>query len=155
MWHPEMCFTIHSPLFYQFISPASALFGVRPCLGHPQIPQMWFFCLFPPHYSFFFTFAFTLSLPLMYFYLLCLFLILFDPSVKSVLGQASRSPCCYDRGLAAEWRWPLNSQTVTLLFLPLSASSLSLYTATLLFISEPQFQQGSHMFTERTWKGLE
>lgn len=84
------------------------------------------FLLFPPHYSLFFTFAFhsSPSFDVFFLYLLWLFLILFDPCVKSVLGRASRSPCCYDRGLAAEWRWPLNSQALTLLFFPCLSFSL-------------------------------
>lgn len=155
MWHPEMWFTILSPLFYQFISPPSTSFGVCLRLGHPRIPQQ---CTFPfasPSLQSLFHICISLFpfLWCIFLYLLWLFLILFDPCVKSVLGRASRSPCCYDRGLAAEWRWPLNSQALTLLFYSFSASALSLHTASLLFISEHQFQQGST--AERTWKGLE
>lgn len=84
--------------------PLSHLVSVS-CRGHPQNPTA-----APPPFCFLLTtvsfsiFAFpSLHLPLMYlfFALLCLFLLLFDPCVKSVLGPASRSPCCYDRGLTA------------------------------------------------------
>lgn len=94
MWHPEMWFTILSPLFYQFISPPSTSFGVCLRLGHPRIPQQ---CTFPfasPSLQSLFHICISLFpfLWCIFLYLLWLFLILFDPCVKSVLGQASRSP---------------------------------------------------------------
>lgn len=118
---------------------------------HPAPPPFVFsslLSLFPHLHSSLFP------LPLMSFFLslLCLFLPLFDPSVKSVLGPASRSPCCYDRGLTAAWRWPMNSGSDLFSFSLLSAPALSLHTDSFLFISEHQFQQGSS--TGRTWKGL-
>lgn len=103
MWHPEMCFTILS-----LNLSLSASFDVRLCLGHPWISQHCSF-LFLPIFAFYSSFSFNVC-----FYL---FHILFDPCVKPPLGWSRQSPCCYDWGLAAEWRWPLNFQALTVVFI--------------------------------------
>lgn len=118
--------------------------------SHSSAPSL----LFPLHYSLFFHICISISSPsfnVFFFYLPCLFLLAFDPCVKSVQGPASQSPCCYDHGLTVVWRWPLNPRPWPFSVTPLSAAALSLHTASLCFICEHQFQQGST--TGRTWRG--
>lgn len=101
--------------------PVSAEVTLQSHGGAPSV-------LFPPHYSPFFHICISLLSPSfnVFFSPLCLFLLLFDPCVKSVLGPAKQSPCYYAHRLAAEWRWPLNSWALTFLFFtPLSISLIS------------------------------
>lgn len=132
MWHPEMWFTIILPcLFFQFISPLSSfllLFPLRFFLLHLQ-----HHLYLAPHFSFMFLFS-ALVFPLFF---------LFDPSVKAPLGRPSRSPCCYDRGLLLRRGDPWPRRPLLQSLFPFSASALSRHTASLLFICEHQFLQGS------------
>lgn len=68
MWHPEMWFTILSPLFYQFISPTLHLIWCLSPPGSPSNPTAvhFSFC-FPLTTVSFSHLHFTLPLPLMYF----------------------------------------------------------------------------------------
>lgn len=142
-----------SPLFLSIYLP-STFIRCPSVPGSPSnptaVPRPFCFLLTTVSFS---TFAFPSPLlPLLRFYYFFISSVCSCLSLIPVLGSASRSPCCYERG---EWRWPLNSgeRLWPLSFLSTLSSSLIYPHSLIFFLFEHQFQQGSA--TGRTLKVLE
>lgn len=113
--------------------------------SHSSAPSL----LFPPHYSLFFYICISLSSPyfnvfLIFFFLFCVYSF---SSLITVWNLCLDQPAGHLAVMAmaslqsgddpwTPWFWPFS-------FFLLSAPALSLHTASLLFISEHQSQQGS------------
>lgn len=143
------------PFFYQFISPPSVSSDVFLCRGHPRLPKRYpASLLFPPHYSLFFHICISLS-SLSFNVFFSLFCVCSSFSLNPVWDlcwdQPAGNLAVVTAGSLQRGDDPWTLRLWPFSFSLLSAPALSLHTASLLFISEHQFQQGSS--TARTWQG--